>query len=55
MSAAPHRGITYIYIFLPIILMVFTLIAAKLFPMKKPEFKIIKREAARRKGEDKTK
>ena len=54
-SAATQRGIAYIYIFAPIVLMVFTLIVAKLFPMNKPEFEVIKREIARRKGEDNTK
>ena len=54
-SAATQTGIAYIYIFAPIVLMVFTLIVAKLFPMNKPEFEIIKREIARRKGEDNTK
>ena len=54
-SAATQRGIAYIYIFVPVVLMVFTLIVAKLFPMNKPEFEVIKREIARRKGEDDTK
>ena len=51
-AVATQRGIAYIYIFVPIVLMVFTLVVAKLFPMNKPEFEIIKREIARRKGED---
>lgn len=53
-SAATQAGIAYIYIFAPIVLMLLTLIAAKLFPMNKPEFEIVKREIARRKGEDQT-
>ena len=51
-TVATQRGIAYIYIFVPIVLMVFTLVVAKLFPMNKPEFEIIKKEIARRKGED---
>ena len=54
-SAATQRGIAYIYVFVPIILMVLTLVVAKLFPMNKPQFEIIKREVARRKGEDTSK
>lgn len=51
-SAATQRGIAYIYVFVPIVLMVLTIVVAKLFPMNKPQFEIIKREIARRKGED---
>lgn len=51
-SAATQSGIAYIYVFLPVILMVLTLIFTKMFPMNKEEFEIVKKEIARRKGED---
>ena len=54
-SAATQAGIAYIYIFVPVILMVATLVFAKIFPMNKAEFEVIKREIARRKGEDSSK
>ena len=47
-----QRGIAMIYIFAPIVLMVFAIIFTALFPMKQREFNIIKKEIARRKGED---
>lgn len=51
-AAATQQGIAYIYVFAPIVLMVLTLVFAKLFPVNKAEFQVIKREIARRKGED---
>jgi len=51
-SAATAQGIAYIYIFAPIVFMLFTLLFAKLFPVNKKEFDIIKKEISRRKGED---
>lgn len=51
-AAATQAGIAYIYVFAPIVLMVATLIFTKLFPMNQKEFEVIKREIARRKGED---
>ena len=51
-SAATQTGITYIYVFAPIVLMVATLIFTKLFPMNQKEFEVITKEIARRKGED---
>ena len=51
-TAATQHGIALIYVFAPVVLMVLTLIFAKLFPMNKKEFEIIKKEIARRKGED---
>ncbi len=53
-SAATQSGIAYIYVFAPIILMVATLVFTVIFPMNKKEFEVIKREVARRKGEDDT-
>lgn len=54
-SAATQSGIAYIYVFVPVLLMVITWIFAKIFPMSKGEFEVIKREIARRKGEDHSK
>ncbi len=51
-SAAVQSGITQIYIWAPVLLMVLTIIFAIIFPMNKKEFEIIKKEIARRKGED---
>ncbi|MCM1027038.1 MAG: MFS transporter [Roseburia sp.] len=51
-SAATQRGVAYIYIFVPILLMILTLVFTVLFPINEKEFGIIKREIARRKGED---
>lgn len=49
-SLATQHGIAYIYIWAPIVLMILTLIFAKLFPMGKKEFDVIKKEINRRKG-----
>ena len=54
-SAATQAGIAYIYVFAPIVLMAAALVFAKIFPMNKAEFEVIKREIARRKGEDNSK
>lgn len=54
-SAATQKGIAYIYIFAPVVLMAATMVFTKLFPMNRPEFEVIKREVARRKGEDDSK
>lgn len=51
-SAATQQGIALIYVFAPVVLMVLTLIFAKMFPLNKPEFEVVKKEIARRKGED---
>jgi oligogalacturonide transporter len=51
-SAATQRGIAYLYIFLPVVLMLVALIATRLFPVTQKEFNIVKTEIARRKGED---
>lgn len=47
-----QKGITHLYIWLPIILMLLTLLFAFKFPLGKAEFEVIKKEIARRKGED---
>lgn len=51
-SAATQTGIAWIYIFAPIVLLVAALIFTWRFPMNQREFDIVKREIARRKGED---
>ncbi|MCR4674706.1 MAG: MFS transporter [Lachnospiraceae bacterium] len=54
-SAATQAGIAYIYIFLPVALMIITLIFTYKFPMNKKDFAIIQKEVQRRKGEDTSK
>ncbi len=51
-SGATQQGIALVYVITPVILMVLTLIFAKMFPLNKPEFEIVRKEIARRKGED---
>ncbi len=50
-----QMGITHIYIWVPILFMALTIAFAVVFPMGKKEFEVIKREIARRKGEDDSK
>ena len=54
-AAATQSGIAYIYIFVPVLLCVVTMIFTARFPMGKEEFRVIRREIARRKGEDDSK
>ncbi|MBR2592806.1 MAG: MFS transporter, partial [Oscillospiraceae bacterium] len=51
-AAATQHGIALIYIFAPIVLMLFAILFTVWFPMKKKEFEIVKTEIARRTGED---
>lgn len=51
-AASTQSGIAYIYIFVPVLLCVITIFITAKFPMNKKEFLIIKKEIARRKGED---
>jgi oligogalacturonide transporter len=51
-SAATQAGIAYIYIFLPVALMLITLFFTIKFPMNKSDFAVIQKEVLRRKGED---
>jgi len=51
-SAATSHGIAMIYIFVPILLMLITLYFTVKFPMNKKEYDIVKKDIARRKGED---
>ncbi len=49
---ATQHGIAYIYVFAPIVLMILAIMFTVWFPMKKKEFEIVKKEIARRTGED---
>ncbi len=51
-AAATQTGIAYIYIFVPILLCLVTMFFTWRFPISRKEFEIIRREIARRKGED---
>ena len=51
-AASVQSGIAYIYIFVPVVLMVLTILVAMKFPLRQKEFEIIKKEIARRKGEE---
>ncbi|MBQ7614447.1 MAG: MFS transporter [Butyrivibrio sp.] len=51
-SAATQHGIAYIYVFAQIVLLVLTVAFAVLFPVTKREFDIVRKDVARRKGED---
>ncbi len=51
-SAATQHGIALIYVFAPIVLMALAILFTVIFPMTKKEFQTVKKEIARRKGED---
>ena len=51
-AASTQSGIAYIYIFVQVLLCVITIFITAKFPMNKKEFLIIRKEIARRKGED---
>jgi oligogalacturonide transporter len=51
-SAATQHGIAYIYVYAQIVLLVLTVAFAVLFPVTKREFDIVRKDVARRKGED---
>ncbi len=51
-ALSTQRGIALIYIFVPIALMALAILFTVVFPVKKREFEIVKKEIARRKGED---
>ena len=53
-TAATQHGVTLIYVFAPVVLMVLTLILVYKFPLGKKEFEVIQRDLLRRKGEIKT-
>lgn len=51
-SLATQSGIAYIYIFAPVLFMILALVFTYLYSVNKKEFEIIKKENARRRGED---
>ena len=51
-AASTQHGIAYIYVFAQLILLAVTLIFTIRFPVTGKEFAIVRREAARRRGED---
>ena len=51
-AASTQHGIALIYVFAPIVLMALAILFTVIFPMKKREFEIVKKEIARRKGLD---
>ena len=51
-SAATQHGIALIYVIAPIVLCIIAIIFTVWFPMKKKEFEIVKKEIARRLGEE---
>lgn len=51
-SAATQAGIAWIYVLAPVVLMTAALVFARLYPIHKMEFDVIKKEIARRRGED---
>ena len=51
-AAATQHGIALIYVFAPVVLMALAILFTVIFPMKKREFEIVKKEIARRKGLD---
>ncbi|WP_024865109.1 MFS transporter [Butyrivibrio sp. FCS014] len=54
-AASTQRGIALIYVFAQIVLLALTLLFAFVFPVTKKEFDIVRKEVARRKGEDSSK
>ena len=53
-SMETQRGIVYIFVFVPVILMALLIIVGYIFPLTGKEFHVIQAEVARRKGEDDT-
>ena len=53
-AAATQAGIANVYVFAQILLLAITLVFVVLYPMGKREFEIVRKEIARRKGEDTT-
>ena len=51
-EAATQQGIAYIYVFAQAVFIIITLLLTVLFPMTKKEFEVIRKEIARRKGEE---
>jgi oligogalacturonide transporter len=53
-AAATQTGIAYIYIFVPVILCLVTIFVTARFPLDKKAFAVIRKEVARRRGEEKS-
>ncbi len=51
-SLTTQHGIVYIYVFVPVILMILLIISGVKFPLTGKEFRVIQKEVARRRGED---
>jgi len=51
-AASTQRGIALVYIIVPSVLLLVAMLFVKLFPLTGKEFAIVKKEIARRKGED---
>ncbi len=51
-AAATQKGIAYVYVFAQIVLLAITLLFTIKFPVTKKEFDIVRKETARRRGED---
>lgn len=51
-ALSTQRGIAMIFIVIPVILVVLLLIFGYIFPITNKEFDVVKREIARRRGED---
>ena len=54
-SLETQRGIVYIFVFVPVILMALLIIVGYIFPLTGKEFKVVQTEIARRKGQIDTK
>jgi oligogalacturonide transporter len=53
-AAATQTGIAYIYIFVPVILCLVTIFVTARFPLDKKAFAVVRKEVARRRGEEKS-
>ena len=51
-SLDTQHGIVYIYVFVPVLLMVLLIISGIVFPLTKKEFNVVQKEISRRRGED---
>ena len=54
-SLSTQHGIVYIYVFVPVVLMILLIISGFLFPLTGKEFRVVQAEIARRRGEDSSK
>ncbi len=54
-SLSTQHGIVYIYVFVPVVLMILLIISGFFFPLTGKEFRVVQAEIARRRGEDSSK